>query len=229
MTISNESFMNQTNADSSTRGDDLIAQLKWRYAVKQFDPTRKISVEDWETLKQALILTPSSFGLQPWLFVAVNDPTVREKLLPESWGQKQIVDASHLVVLAQRKGLDSAYVDKFLASVAEVRGVPSSSLDGYRQMMNGTIAAKGPAAVDEWSARQTYIAIGFLLSAAAAIGVDACPMEGINPAKYDEILGREAHGATARAVVTLGYRSADDHYAQAPKVRFPANEVLVEI
>ena len=208
----------------------LISQLNWRSATKQFDPQRKISPKDWATLEEALILTPSSFGLQPWKFVVVTDQAIREKLVAASWGQRQIADASHLVVFAIKKNLCEQDVDNHLKRVAEVRGVPRESLAPYREMMVGSIV-KG---LDEtkraaWSAKQVYIALGNFLTSAALLGIDACPMEGIEPAKYDEILGLTKHGLTAVVVATAGYRAATCAYSKAKKVRFPKEEVVLQI
>src|SRR5579859_5048141 len=118
--------------------EQLLNQLNWRYATKQFDPQRKISAQDWATLEEALVLSPSSFGLQPWKFINVTDPALREKLVPASWGQRQVADASHLVVFAVKKNLTEADVDAYLARVAQVRGVPVDSLSSFRDMLVGS-------------------------------------------------------------------------------------------
>ena len=203
----------------------LVERLEWRYAVKRFDPARKIPPATWKALERALVLTASSFGLQPWRFVVVEDPRMREKLLPASWGQRQIVEASHMVVFAARRGLGAADVDHYIARIAEVRGVPAASLEGFRKVMLGFLEKSG-AGIDDWSARQTYLAIGNFLAVAALLGVDACPMEGIEPARYDEILGLGAAGYHALAVATAGYRAADDARASLKKVRFIDDEVI---
>jgi nitroreductase len=206
----------------------LVDRLQWRYAVKKFDPTKPIRAEVWEALERALVLAPSSFGLQPWRFLVVDDPVVRAKLLPASWGQRQVVDAARLVVFAIKKGLGADDVNRYVRRIAEVRGVQPASLDGFRDMMLGFVAKPG-FDVDAWSARQTYIAIGSFLTAAALLGVDACPMEGIVPAQYDEILGLDKQGYHAVAVCTAGYRAADDGYASVKKVRFEDGEVVVHV
>ena len=205
----------------------LLAQLNWRYATKQFDPTRKIPADLWSTLEQSLVLAPSSYGLQPWRFVVVHEPKVRETLKPLSWGQSQVTDASHLVVLAAKNVITEADVQKFVDVTTDTRGMPRGALKGYQDMMVGDLV-KGPrsAWIKEWAARQTYIAFGELLTSAALLGVDACPMEGIDPAKYDEVLGLQAKGYSTLCVCTLGYRAASDKYAGLKKVRYPASEVI---
>lgn len=210
--------------------EQLVAQLHWRYATKQFDPQLKIKPADWAALEQSLLLTPSSFGLQPWKFVVVSDPATREKLGAASWGQRQIVDASHLVVFAIKKNLTEADIAAFVEHTAKVRGADPATLSGYRDMMVGSIVqGRTEAERKEWAARQAYIALGNFLTSAALLGIDACPMEGIEPARYDEILGLDKQGLHAVVVATAGYRAATDKYAALPKVRFPGSEVFVRI
>ena len=205
--------------------ETLLRQLNWRYAVKKFDPARRIPADDWRTLEQALVLTPSSFGLQPWRFVVVTDQSVKERLVPLSWGQRQVADASHMVVFAIRRRVGPAEVDRHAARTAEVRGVAPESLAGFRKVVNNFLATPGFDA-DDWSARQVYIALGNFMTAAAMLGIDTCPMEGIDPAKYDEVLGLPAEGCATVVGCAAGYRADDDKYAVAAKVRFPAEEVI---
>jgi nitroreductase len=212
----------------AVQNETFIKHLNWRYATKKFDPTRKLSPEDVQTLEQSLVLAPSSFGLQPWKFIVVDDAARREKLLAASWGQRQVVDASHLFVFTIRKNLSSADVDRSLARVTEVRGVPASALEQYRQMIVGFIQREG-FDLDGWATRQVYIALGGFLTAAAMLGIDACPMEGIDPAQYDAILGLEKHGYATVCACPAGYRAADCKYAELPKVRFKPEEVVAHI
>lgn len=205
----------------------LLENLQWRYATKKFDPTKKIPAETWQALEQAMILAPSSFGVQPWRFYEVSDKSMRAKLRAASWNQAQIEDASHMVVFASRVGLGVPDVDRFIARVAEVREVTVDSLAGYRKAIVGFIDGSNKAFdANTWAKRQTYIALGFLLESAAMLGIDACPMEGFDAAQYDELLGIGREGYTALAVVTAGYRAADDAYAGHKKVRFPAEDVI---
>jgi nitroreductase len=210
--------------------NQLIGQLNWRYATKQFDPQRKIGTEEWAALEEALILTPSSYGLQPWKFVVVADPAVRERLVPASWGQRQVAEASHFVVFAIKKNLSEQDVDDHLGRIAEVRGVPRESLGQYRDMMVGSIV-KGRDEVrrNDWASHQVYIALGNFLTSAALLGIDACPMEGIEPAKYDEILGLNKKGLSAVVAAAAGYRATTDKYSLAKKVRFSRDQVLVRV
>ena len=207
----------------------ILKQLKWRYAVKKFDPTKKISPDDWNALEQAMMLAPSSFGLSPWKFVVITSAEKKNELTAASWGQKQIADCSHLVVFAGKKGMDENYVHRFISRVAEVRKVPLESLKGYEQMMVGFVKSRSPVEVDAWAARQVYIAVGTLVTSAAMLGIDACPMEGIDPAKYDEILGLTSKGYGALCVVAVGHRAADDPYQHLAKVRFDHSDVVERI
>ena len=207
--------------------DTLLAQLNWRYATKKFDPAKKIADADWAALEQALILTPTSYGLQPYKFLVLTDPALRAQLVPASWGQTQPVDCSHYVVFAARAGNTEADVDRHLARMAEVRGVATETLAGFKKILMGDVVhgARGQAAL-EWAARQAYIALGNFMTAAALVGVDTCPMEGFEPPRYDEILGLPAQGFHAVVACAAGYRAADDKYAALPKVRFSASELI---
>lgn len=208
----------------------LENQLRWRYATKKFDPLKKIPIQDWDTLEEALVLSPSSFGLQPWKFYVVTDPKVREKLKPASWDQSQITDASHLVVFTVKKNLNAADVEHFLQRIAEVRKSSLESLNGYKQYMLTHVNRKDPGFdINIWATKQVYIALGSFLTSAAVLGIDACPMEGFDPEKYDEILGLDKQGYHAVVVATAGYRAKEDSYASAPKVRFPKDEIIAHL
>jgi nitroreductase len=204
-----------------------LEQLNWRYATKQFDPTKQIPIDTWHTLEQSMVLSPSSFGLQPWKFFVVRNPNLREQLVEHSWGQKQVAEASHLVVFAIRHNLDAAYVDRYVARMAEVQQVSVDTLQGYGNLVKGTIDRLAtPSAVDAWSTRQVYIALGQFMTTAAMLEIDTCPIEGFVPPKYDEILGLTAQGYASVVVCAAGYRSADDKYAAKPKVRFVTSEMV---
>lgn len=215
---------------SPINSEILLEQLNWRYATKQFDPARKISEKDWSSLEEALRLTPSSGGLQPWNFVVVTDPAVRAKLLPAAYGQAQVTDASHLVVLTAKKNLTEADVDAFIGYVAKTRGIPTESLAPYRGMLvSGIIQTMDENARAAWARNQVYIALGNLLTSAALLGIDACPMEGFDRARFDEILGLNARGLASGVIAAVGYRLPEDKYASAPKVRFPREQIFTRV
>jgi nitroreductase len=208
--------------------DVIVTQLQWRYATKKFDSARIIAPESWAALEQALVLTPSSYGLQPWKFFVVTNPTVKAQLPEHSWGQLQPRDCSHLVVLAIRANVGEEDIDRYLSRIAEVRGQMLASLAGFKGMMMGSLS-NPPFDINEWAARQVYIALGQFMACAAVIGVDTCPMEGIDPNKYDDVLGIAAQGYRTVVACAAGYRAADDKYAQTPKVRFKTEDVIQTI
>lgn len=215
---------------SAIPADQLLGQLNWRYATKQFDPQRKISAADWSSLESALQLTASSGGLQPWKFIVVTDPAVRAKLQPASYGQAQIVSASHLVVFASINHFGVAEVDAHLKNVSLAQGVPIDKLAPLRAMLvGGIVKSMDDNARNAWARNQTYIALGNLLTSASLLGIDACPMEGFDRAQYDEILGLKAKGLAAAVIATLGYRSATDKNAASPKVRFPKEQLFIHV
>jgi nitroreductase len=202
--------------------------LRWRYATKKFDPTRTIPAETWAALEQALVLAPSSMGIQPWKFAVVQDPATRERLSAAAHAQRQPVDCSHFVVFAARKDLDATDVERHVARTAEVRGVTRDSLKGFADMLHGaTGRGRTGGHLDTWMAHQVYIALGEFVTAASLLGVDSCPMEGIEVPKFNEILGLPALGYSALCACAAGYRSAEDKYAMAAKVRFKPEDVIL--
>jgi len=215
---------------TSLTTEQLKCAQQWRYAAKAFDPTRTIPAETWRALENTLVLSPSSYGLQPYKFLVVTDRKLRGALMPHAWNQRQVVDCSHYVVFLAKDQVTEADVDHFIQRVAEVRGVTPESLHGYRALMVGDIVT-GPRSemASEWAARQAYIALGHLMTAAALLGVDACPMEGFAPPKFDEILKLSGTGYHSVVACALGYRSPNDKYASLPKVRLPADELIQRI
>jgi nitroreductase len=208
----------------------LLKALEWRYATKVFDATKKIPTDVWAALEQSLVLTPTSYGLQPYKFLVINNPATRTELLPHSWNQRQAVDASHFVVFTARTEMKEADVTKLIARISQVRGLPAESLNFYRDMMLGDVV-NGPRGkvAHEWAARQTYIALGNLMTCAAVLGVDACPMEGLVPAEYDRVLGLKGSGYATVVACALGYRAASDKYASLAKVRYEPRDVVQHV
>jgi nitroreductase len=210
--------------------ETLLQQLGWRYATKAFDPTKSISDSDWAVLEKALILTPTSYGLQPIRFVVITDRATREKLVPVSWNQRQPAECSHFLVFAARAKNTEADIDHYLSRVAEVRGGSVDALGGFKKLLMSDVVdgPRGKIAF-EWATRQAYIALGNFMTAAAVVGVDTCPMEGFVSEEYDEILGLPEQGYHAVIACAAGYRAATDKYASVPKVRFSPNELVVRI
>jgi nitroreductase len=206
---------------------DLLENLNWRYATKKFDSTKTIAAETWAALEESLVLTPSSYGLQPWKFWVITNTELREQLKPLSWNQAQVTDCSHYVVFAIKKNLSLEHLDHFIARTAEVRGIAVEAIAGYRNIMASDVIY-GPRSltVNEWATRQVYIALGNFMTSAAMIGVDTCPMEGIEAPKYDKLLGLSEKGYATVVACAAGYRAEDDKYANLAKVRFLKDEVI---
>lgn len=206
---------------------EVLKQLQWRYATKEFDSSKKIPEDVWKVLEQSLVLAPSSFGLQPWKFFVVRNPEIRHQLVVHSGGQKQVEEASHLVVLTIKEDVNEEDVDSYLQRMSEVRNVPVEKLEGLATMVKGFL--NRPSDVfdkDAWSAKQVYIALGFFMFSAAMLEIDTCPMEGIIPHKYDEVLGLKDKGYRTVVACPAGYRLPSDKYATMPKVRFETDNVV---
>jgi nitroreductase/dihydropteridine reductase len=207
---------------------DILSALNWRYATKAFDSTKKVSETDLQTLIESARLAPTSFGLPSVRLIHVTDADIRTQLRAASWGQSQITDASDLFVFAVPKTFTEADMDAHIAHLATLRNTPIEALAGYKQMVLGmpTIINGGDALVT-WLQKQAYIALGFMMMAAAEMSIDACPVEGFDPNAYDEILGLSAMGLRATVVLPVGYRSADDDYQHRVKVRAEMGEFLI--
>lgn len=208
----------------------LLEAMNWRYATQRFAADKKIPDEVWQALERALILTPTSYGLQPYRFIVITHPEKRAELLAHSWNQRQIVDCSHFVVFAAKTKMTETDVERLVQQTAKIRKVPVESLERYRGAMLRDIVhgARGKIA-HEWATRQAYIALGNLMACAAVLGVDACPMEGFVPAEYDRALGLTKINHATVVACALGYRSLDDPYASIPKVRFDSTELIQKI
>lgn len=204
----------------------VIEALRSRYATKKFNPNQKIEDSLWKTLEEVLVLSPSSFGLQPWKFLVVTSNEMKAKLKPVSWNQAQVTDCSHFLVFAARQEMDENYVQKYIERIANVRSLDPSSLTAYKEMMVGSINGPLKSQIFEWTSRQAYIALGGLMTAAALLKIDTCPMEGFEREKYDEILGLKSGLYRSVVACAVGYRSSDDIYAKTPKVRFDTNDLI---
>jgi len=207
----------------------LLENLNWRYATKKFDGTKKISSADLNTLKEAVRLSASSYGLQPYKVVIVENPEIREQLKAAAYGQTQITDASQLFIFANDLNVGTESVGAYIKNISETRGVPTEALSGFADMMNGVISNLSQDAKNIWTAKQTYIALGTLLSAASELKIDATPMEGFNAAAFNEILGFDKLGLNASVIVTVGYRHDEDDAQHYKKVRKSHEELFITI
>lgn len=206
---------------------ELLDALKWRYATKVFDPSKKIPSETWAALEQSLVLTPSSFGLQPWKFLVIQDQALKDALVPHAWRQRQVADCSHLVVMAAHREMKESHIDANISRMVEVRGGTADALMSFRKMVVGfRDSAAQQGWLDTWAKLQCYIALGQFMLAAAMLGIDTCPMEGFVAAEFDKVLGLTDSDHTTAVLCPAGYRAPDDKYAVLPKVRFDAADVI---
>jgi nitroreductase len=205
----------------------LIEDLQWRYATKKYDASKKASEDDIAKIKGAIQLSASSYGLQPYKIIDIRDEKLRADLKPLSWDQPQITDASHLFLFCNKLEVTAEDVDAFIDLTASERGQNPEDLKGYADFMKNTLAGFPKDVMQSWTARQTYIALGNGLSAAAELKVDSTPMEGFDNEAYNEKLGLNEKGYNALVLMAIGYRSEDDDLQHAAKVRKPV-EVLFE-
>jgi nitroreductase / dihydropteridine reductase len=206
----------------------LINKLNWRYATKMFDIERKLDETQINDLVESFRLTPSSYGLQPWKLLLVNNKEIREKLKMASWNQSQITDSSHLFILCRENKIDNTYIEKYIQEVGSVKGITDlTHLDGYKNMMVANVVSRPDQEI--WMAKQVYIALGFMMSVCADMDIDSCPMEGFDVAEYSKILGLEEKGVTACAVLPVGYRSVNDMSADGKKVRKAKEDIFTEV
>ncbi len=207
-----------------TTHQEIIAALKRRYAVNAFDLSKKVSDEDLRTILESGILAPSSFGLEPWKFVVVTDPEVRLKLRQVGFDQAKIVEASHLVVIAQRTDAEALVAER-AARLAAATGKPAEAFDGFVRMAGGAVAGRPEDARQSWLKAQCYIPLGIMVETASLLGVDSAPMEGFMPDQVDVILGLKAKNLTAATFLALGYR-AESAMTTPPKGRRPYEEAV---
>lgn len=199
--------------------DTYIDHLNWRYATKIFDTSRKVASEDLEKLMKSIQLSASSYGLQPYEVIVIDNSELREKLKPAAWNQSQITDASHLIVFASYTSIGVKHINSYLENISSTRKVEMEDLNGFLEMLQNTVLNLSATEQALWSSKQAYLALGNLLSAAASYQIDTCPMEGFDASKFDEILGLKEKGLTATVIAPIGYRSERDQTQHAVKVR----------
>jgi nitroreductase len=207
---------------------DLISQLNSRYATKAFDATKKIAAADMDTLLEAIRLSASSYGLQPYKVLVVENPEVRKELRNFAWGQSQITDASALLVFAANTEISADTVDQFISLISETRGIPAEALGDFSGMMKGSLQKMNAEQVETWVSKQAYIALGYGLVSAAVLGIDTCPMEGFSGPDFDKVLGLEKLGLKSKVALAVGYRSSEDQYQHMKKVRTKKEDFFIK-
>ena len=208
---------------------NFITNANWRYATKKFDTSKKVSKEDLETLKEAIKLSASSYGLQPYKVFIIDNPEIRAKLQPVAWGQSQIVDASQLIVFANITNFGETEIDAYFQNLIETRRIPMEAVQGYADFMKSNITSLPEEVRNTWTAKQTYLALGNLLNAAAELHIDVTPMEGFVPAQFNEILGLDKLGLNASVIATIGYRHEEDATQHYVKVRKSNEELFINL
>lgn len=198
--------------------NDIIKALNWRYAVRVFDPAKKVSDEDVQIILESGRLAPSSYGVEPWRFIVVKNPEVRVQLRAASYDQPKVTDASHLIVIARRTDARTALTPELVDRTAKAQGVDVSALEGLKNMVDGFIAHQTDTDLDAWVMGQVHIPLGIMVTTAAQLGVDSGPMGGFIPAEVDAILDLPSQNLTSTVMLALGYRGEDPSAAR-PKVR----------
>lgn len=217
--------MSESIKSESIKLENIIEDLNWRYACKKFDPERKLTEKEVETLLESLRLTASSYGLEPWKFLLVKNQKLRDELVPACFGQKQITEASHLIVMCAKTDVDEKHVEAYLNNVSATRGVALEELEGFKKMLMMAVNKPDDKKL-VWAKKQLYIAMGTLLTVCANLRIDSCPMEGFRPSEVDRVLGLKEKNLKSVLICPVGHRAKDDHYTSRLKVRFPKDQVI---
>lgn len=213
----------------TTKIMNTIESLQWRYAVKKFDTEKTLSATQIHTLKEAFNLTPTSYGLQPLKLIVIQNKAIQEELVLHSMNQPQVLEASHLMVICIPKTYETKEIESYFNLVKKVRQTPDEILNPFKEFLTAQIAQKTQEELALWNKNQAYIALGNLLTVCALEKIDACPMEGFNPEKYDEILKLKAQNLTSVLVLPVGFRAKDDYMKDLKKVRKNLEDIVVEI
>ncbi|MEL6974458.1 MAG: NAD(P)H-dependent oxidoreductase [Bacteroidota bacterium] len=204
----------------------LVENLKWRYATKKFDPQKRVSEQDLDYLKEAVQLSVSSYGLQLYKVLIVNDTSLREQLREVSWGQSQVIEASHLFLFCNFSEHKDEYVDDYINNISKTQQIAVADVADYGAFIKENLSKKTTSEWQSWSKQQTYLSLANLLNACAELKIDACPMEGFDSGAYNEILGLNKKGLNASVIATVGYRSEEDETQYRKKVRKTVEELF---
>ncbi|MFA5848620.1 MAG: NAD(P)H-dependent oxidoreductase [Bacteroidales bacterium] len=207
----------------------ITNNLKWRYATKKFDTSKKIQADKLEILKEAVNLAPTSYGLQPFKVLIIENQKIREQLKDAAWGQSQLTDASHIFLFCNFKEMGPEKIDNYLKLRSDINNTDFAETKPYGDMMKGQMAVLSTDEISAWTAKQAYIALGTLIAAASELQIDSCPMEGFDKVKFDEILGLKNKGITSAMLAAVGYRSDSDDTQHFRKTRKPIDEIFETI
>lgn len=206
---------------------NLIDTLNWRYAAKRMT-SEKVSDEKVNEILEAINLTATSAGMQPFRILVITNPEIKQQLQAASFNP-QVSESSHLLVFSSYTHVSQAHVDEYISLIANTRNIPVESLNDFKEKLSG-LASMPEEFIKTWASKQAYIALGTAIVAAANLKVDSTPMEGFDNAAFDEILGLKEKGLQSAVILALGYRNEEaDSYAKAKKVRIPLEELTITL
>ena len=208
---------------------DTIQQLEWRYAAKKFDKTKTLSKDKLHTIKQAFNLTATSFGLQTINLIVIENKDLRASLVEHAYGQSQVIDASHLLVICIQENIKEQHISDYYSNIKKIRATPDEVLDPYKKSLMDMMKRMSIEEKQQWSKNQAYIALGNLMTVCAIEKIDSCPMEGFAPKKFDEVLKLKEKHLKSVLLLPVGYRADDDMFANFEKVRRPIEESIIEL
>ena len=209
--------------------NNILDALEWRYAVKKFDDKASLTEQQILEVKKVFNLSASSYGLQPYKMIVVQNPELKEKLVPASFGQQQISQSAAILVFAVRTDFGMDYIDQFFKDMSTKRQIPLKNLEGYKNFMKGSFANKSEDEISSWATKQVYLTMGHMLASLAALQIDACPMEGLDPQAYDKILDLDAKQLKTIIAMPIGVRAPDDASATALKVRKDLSDIIIDL
>jgi nitroreductase / dihydropteridine reductase len=209
--------------------NNILDALEWRYAVKKFDDKASLTEQQILEVKKVFNLSASSYGLQPYKMIVVQNPELKEKLVPASFGQQQISQSAAILVFAVRTDFGMDYIDQFFKDMSTKRQIPLENLEGYKNFMKGSFANKSEDEISSWATKQVYLTMGHMLASLAALQIDTCPMEGLDPQAYDKILDLEAKQLKTIVAMPIGVRAPDDASATALKVRKDLSDIIIDL
>lgn len=208
---------------------NLIEQLQWRYATKKFDSKKILEASKIDIIKHAFNLTATSYGLQPIKLVIFSNKNLQQELVEHTMNQVQLAQASHVLVFCIEKSIDKNYITEYFNRIKDIRNTSDAILNPFKEFLIEDFERKSQTHIEDWAAKQAYLAMGNILTVCAVEGIDACPMEGFSPVKYDEILKLSERGLKSVLVMPIGYRAEDDMFAEFKKVRKNINQSIIEM
>ncbi len=206
-----------------------IEKLQWRYATKRFDASKTLSEEKLNILKETFNLTATSYGLQPLKLVIVSNADLKAQLMPLTYNQSQVRDASHVLVLCIEKNINEDFIFEHFKRVEGQRNTPRTILEPFEKALIENFSEKQTSEIRQWMTNQLYLTLGAMLTICAVENIDACPIEGFEPKKYDELLGLDKKGLESIIILPVGYRDESDVFINLKKVRRGVDELIIKV